>query len=153
MLSRTLARLARRDALVPLAVAALSLLVLVVHLHAAVHAPADLDYARTRTSTAGTYRVTYVPESEPIPIGRMQTWTLQVETADGRAVDDAELRFDGGMPQHGHGLPTKPKVTRALGEGRYLLEGVKFNMGGWWTLRVEVVSPLGRDAVTFNLRL
>jgi hypothetical protein len=37
------------------------------------------------------------------------------------------------------------------GEGRYLIEGVRFNMGGWWELRLDISSPAGEDGVTFNL--
>ena len=55
--------------------------------------------------------------------------------------------------QHGHGLPTQPQVTQTLGNGRYLLEGMKFNMPGWWTLTVKVDGPDGRDETTFNLVL
>src|SRR4249920_3274177 len=32
---------------------------------------------------------------------------------------------DGGMPQHGHGLPTRPVVSRELADGTYLMEGMK----------------------------
>ena len=34
------------------------------------------------------------------------------------------------MPEHNHGFPTAPRVTENLGEGDYLLEGMRFNMGG-----------------------
>jgi hypothetical protein len=57
------------------------------------------------------------------------------------------------MPQHGHGLPTKPAVTRRLGEGDHLVEGMKFNMGGWWVVKFQVAGPQGSDVVTFNLKL
>jgi hypothetical protein len=30
---------------------------------------------------------------------------------------------------------------------------VRFNMGGWWELRLTIDSPAGRDAVTFNIVL
>lgn len=39
------------------------------------------------------------------------------------------------MSQHGHGLPTRPQVTQNLGNGDYLVEGTKFQMGGWWVMR------------------
>ena len=55
------------------------------------------------------------------------------------------------MPQHGHGLPTEPAVTAELGDGRYRIEGVKFNMGGWWELQLRDRRPRGQDNVTFNL--
>ena len=54
------------------------------------------------------------------------------------------------MPQHGHGFPTKPRVTREVEGGTYLLEGMKFSMTGWWEVKLNIQSPLGQDKVTFN---
>lgn len=115
--------------------------------------PADLDYSRTRTSEAGLYRATIRPQGDSIPTGKLQRWTLHLETSAGAAVDSATLAVDGGMPQHGHGLPTKPRVTRALGHGDHLVEGMKFNMGGWWVVKFRVNAAPGADSVVFNLSL
>ena len=71
----------------------------------------------------------------------------------GAPVDSAVITIDGGMPQHGHGLPTKPRVTRALGHGDHLVEGLKFNMGGWWIVRFRINSATGADSLVFNLKL
>ena len=115
--------------------------------------PEDLDYSRTRTSEGGVYRATIRPQGDSIPQGKLQRWTLHLETAAGAPVDSATVAVDGGMPQHGHGLPTKPRVTRALGNGDHLVEGMKFNMGGWWVVTFRVSSAAGDDALTFNLKL
>jgi hypothetical protein len=42
---------------------------------------------------------------------------VTVRDADGRAIDEAQISVDGGMSQHGHGLPTRFRVTRNLGDG------------------------------------
>src|SRR5687768_12389613 len=115
--------------------------------------PKDLDYSRTRTSVAGVYRGTILPQGDSIPQGRLQRWTLHLETAAGVAVDSATIQVDGGMPQHGHGLPTRPAVTRHLGNGDHLVDGMKFNMGGWWVVKFRVSSPAGSDSLVFNLKL
>jgi len=115
--------------------------------------PQDLDYARTRTSAAGLYRATIHPQGDSIPKGKLQRWTLHLETATGVAVDSATIAIDGGMPQHGHGLPTKPKATRNLGNGDHLIEGMKFNMGGWWVVKFHVAAWPGSDSLVFNLKL
>ena len=73
--------------------------------------------------------------------------------AAGAPVTGAAISIDGGMPQHGHGLPTKPQVTRELGSGDYLVEGMKFNMGGWWVVKFHVTAAAGRDSIAFNLKL
>lgn len=115
--------------------------------------PKELDYSRTRTSEAGLYRATIRPQGDSIPTGKLQRWTLHLETSAGTPVDSATVAVDGGMPQHGHGLPTKPRVTRALGNGDHLVEGMKFNMGGWWVVKFRVSAAQGADSVVFNLSL
>lgn len=115
--------------------------------------PADLDYSRTRASEGGLYRASIRPEGDSIPRGRLHSWTLHLETASGAPVDAADVTVDGGMPQHGHGLPTKPRVTRATGGGDHLVEGMKFNMGGWWVVKFHVRSAAGADSLLFNVQL
>jgi hypothetical protein len=116
-------------------------------------APKGLDYSRTRPSEGGLYRATIHPQGDSIPQGRLQRWTLHLETVNGAPVDSAAVAVDGGMPQHGHGLPTKPRVTRALGNGDHLVEGMKFNMGGWWVVKFRVDATPGKDSVVFNVKL
>jgi hypothetical protein len=82
----------------------------------------------------------------------MQAWEARVTTADGTPVSGARIEVRGGMPQHGHGLPTRPAVTRALDDGRYIIGGVKFSMTGWWELKLKIDSANGGpDDATFNV--
>lgn len=115
--------------------------------------PDDLDLARSKPSRNGLYVVSIAPETEPVPQRTLHSWIATVTKPDGGAVDDAVLAVGGGMPQHGHGLPTEPRATGHLGEGRYRIEGVRFNMGGWWVLRFDIASPSGSDEVEFNISL
>ena len=115
--------------------------------------PADLDYATTRLSEQGLYRVSFTLSEPAVPINQLHTWTLHVETPDGQPIDDATIAVDGDMPQHGHGLPTRPQVTQNLGGGDYLVEGMKFQMGGWWVMDFDITTAGQRDRVTFNLML
>jgi hypothetical protein len=115
--------------------------------------PQDLDYSRTRASERGLYRATIRPAGDSIPQGKLHGWTLHLETADGTPVDLCDVKVNGGMPQHGHGLPTKPRVTKRLGNGDHLVEGMKFNMGGWWVVSFDVSSAAGSDSVVFNVKL
>jgi YtkA-like protein len=116
-------------------------------------APSNLDYSRTRTSEHGLYRAAIKPDGDSIPQGKLQKWTLHLNEASGAPVSAARVSIDGGMPQHGHGLPTRPRVTRELGNGDYLVEGMKFNMGGWWVVKFHVASQAGSDSLVFNLSL
>ena len=111
------------------------------------------DWQATQTTESGAYKVTVKPGLDPIVINRIHEWTLHVETSDGHPVDDATIVIDGGMPEHQHGLPTRPEVTRNLGNGDYLVEGMKFNMTGYWELRISVESGGTRDVAVFELTL
>jgi hypothetical protein len=105
-----------------------------------------------RSSESGLFQVSLDPV-EPIRVGRMQAMRLEVRDATGQALDGAAILVDGGMPQHGHGLPTRPRVTRNHGGGIYDVEGMKFNMGGWWVVAFRIDSAAGTDSVVFNLEL
>ena len=105
-----------------------------------------------RVSTKQIYTATLQPQ-EPLRVRRLQTVPVLITDAKGMPVESAVISVDGGMPEHGHGLPTQPRVRRALGAGLYEIEGVRFNMGGWWELKLAIDSPAGVDHVTFNLSL
>ena len=111
------------------------------------------DLSKERASENGLYRALIEPQVDPIPLSQLHTWTLRIERPDHSPLESATITVDGGMPEHGHGLPTKPQVTRAFGGGTYLVEGLKFQMPGWWVVQFRVVSPEGEDTVSFNLML
>ena len=104
-----------------------------------------------RSSAGGVYQATLEPAGE-LGTRRMHSAKLVIRTGQA-PVAGAAIQVDGGMPQHGHGLPTAPRVTRDLGNGEYQVDGLRFNMPGWWELKFRVASPAGTDSVTFNLAL
>jgi hypothetical protein len=114
--------------------------------------PDDLDLARAKASANGLYQIEIEPEAEPVQQGPLHAWIVTVKTTDGQPVVDARLAVDGGMPQHGHGLPTRPQASD-IGDGRYRVEGMRFNMSGWWVLKLGVEGPAGKDEAEFNLVL
>lgn len=105
-----------------------------------------------RASSQHVYTAKLEPR-EPIRLRQLQTVPVRVMDAKGKPVDDAKISIQGGMPEHRHGLPTQPRVTRSLGGGVYEIEGVRFSMGGWWELKLVIESAAGNDSVTFNLGL
>ena len=105
-----------------------------------------------RSSAHGLYVATLETAGQ-LRVRQMQTVRVAIVDGNGRAVEGATLAIDGGMPQHGHGLPTRPRMTQALSAGSYQVEGVRFNMGGWWEFKVTITSDRGVDTVTFNLSL
>ncbi len=116
--------------------------------------PADArDFSRTRVTQSGLYRVSIkAPDAEP-PTGKLHEWILHVEDTTGVAVDGATICVDGGMPEHGHGLPTSPAMSGVPDGGDYRIDGMKFSMSGWWVVKFAIQAPAGTDSVRFNLQL
>lgn len=127
----------------------LSLIVL-ASLAACMTPPSGLNLSLDRPTAHDTYRIAIKSLADPIAINKMHAWEIQLRSPSGETVSGARISVDGGMPQHGHGFPTQPRVTRELGDGRYLLEGMKFSMPGWWEIKLKVDSPSGSDDITFN---
>jgi YtkA-like protein len=115
--------------------------------------PADLDYSSQRASDKGFFNVSYTVSTGTVPVNQIHQWTLHVESADGKPVENATITVNGDMPQHGHGLPTSPRVTKYLGNGDYLVDGMKFQMVGWWMMDFIITANNETDAVHFNMML
>jgi len=133
-------------------VAGLALLAAGVFYHLT-YVPPDLDLSATHLSKQGIYKVSYAARRDAVPLNQIHSWTLHVETAGGRPVQGAVIAVDGDMPRHLHGLPTRPQVTKELGNGDYLVEGMKFHMSGWWVVDFQIDADGKRDVVRFNLVL
>ena len=104
-------------------------------------------------SEAGFYRIRTRPAELPLRIHEIHDWIVGIELAKGSSEIPTHVRFDGGMPSHGHGFVTRPRVTRNLGGGEFLVEGVKFHMPGDWVLEITVTSRGASDRVSFPLRV
>jgi hypothetical protein len=115
--------------------------------------PSDLDFSTTRLSEDSHFMVSYTASTGTVPVNKMHQWTLYIETINGQPVENAVISVDGDMPQHGHGLPTRPQVTQKLGGGYYLVEGLRFQMGGWWVMDFSITTDSLSDIVHFNLML
>ena len=99
------------------------------------------------------FQIRVEPEMGKIDVGPIHSWLVHVADRDGAPVMGAEITLDGGMPAHGHGLPTVPEMTDELGEGTYRIDGVKFSMIGHWVLTVTVQSAQHLDSAHFELTI
>lgn len=119
-----------------------------------VEAASDASGERWQARTqSGRYRISIRPEVGEPRLGPLHAWIVQVETAAGQPFQPMQLVFDGGMPQHGHGFETSPRVTDALGEGLFRVDGVRFHMAGSWKLRVDTSGPAGADFALFDVEV
>lgn len=112
--------------------------------------PANLDLALEKPSASGRYAVALVPPAVAPAINQVHSWTVKLRDASGAPVTGAMVTVGGGMPQHGHGFPTRPRVTREVEDGTYLVEGMKFSMPGWWNIKFDIQGAAGDDKVAFN---
>ena len=99
------------------------------------------------------YKVSVTSKLSPIRINTMHAWVIHIENQTGQPVGNASIAIKGGMPEHNHGFPARPQVTKDLGDGRYLLEGMKFHMGGWWQVTMTISDGINVDNVTFDVQL
>lgn len=104
-------------------------------------------------SEAGKYDVELTPETEGVPLGDLHAWRILLQDSQGAAVEGAALSLEGGMPTHGHGLPTAPRVRKTEDAGRYRIEGLRFNMPGAWELRLTIDGSSGPDIAVLKLQL
>jgi len=113
-------------------------------------APSNLDLSLTRPTADNKFVVTLQPPATPAAINQLHSWKVKLASPAGAPIAHARIKVDGGMPQHGHGLPTRPLVTQELPGGTYVIEGMKFSMTGWWEVKLAIDAPEGADKVTFN---
>ena len=107
----------------------------------------------TASSVNGLLNASITSQIDPIVINQLHSWTLHLETADGKPLDNAEISVDGTMPAHSHGMPTVPRVTKAMGNGDYLIEGMQFQMPGAWRIEFKVKSAGVEDSIVLDLNL
>jgi hypothetical protein len=104
-------------------------------------------------SKSGRYRLSYQSQVNPIVINQIHNWILRLENAEGLTVSGADITLEGGMPEHDHGLPTKPRITESRDENYYLVEGMRFHMSGHWELEIKIIQGTNTDTALISLDL
>ena len=105
-----------------------------------------------RSSAHGLYVATLETAGQ-LRLRQMQTVRVAIVDGDGRAVEGAHAR------DRRRNAPARPRPADEAAHDtgarrRHLqVDGVRFNMGGWWEFKVTITSDRGADTVTFNLSL
>lgn len=105
-------------------------------------------------SNDGTYYITYRPEPDLVPLNETFGITVEVRNAADRSrvEADVDLAVDARMPQHFHGMNTKPRVEKQ-GPGRFSVEGMLFHMPGSWQLYFDVTRRGLTERAQFDYEL
>lgn len=82
----------------------------------------------------------------------MHSWLLELRDVSGLVIG-AQITVEGGMPNHNHGLPTRPQVTEEIKPGFYLIEGIRFHMPGTWEMRFLINANNQKIEALLNFRL
>lgn len=105
----------------------------------------------------GKYQIAFTTEPTPIPLAGLFAINAVLTDSAGVPVTDAGVAINARMPQHGHGMSTKPEnlpgTCDSTGvcihpEGKYRTEGMKFHMPGDWTVDFVVSGPAGDDTLS-----
>jgi hypothetical protein len=120
----------------------------------------------TVTTARGLYRVTWAPVPAPLPLGDLfEVRSTVVDAASGAPLEVGSVLVDARMPEHGHGMATKPVADPGACEdaskadtcrhdgGVYVMRGMKFHMPGNWTLVFDVSGPAGSDRAEVEFTL
>jgi len=97
------------------------------------------------------YRVSLYSNTFPVPLQKIHSWTAHIEYVGGKPLENAKIYIHGGMPIHRHGFPVTPRVKKYLGNGNYLIKGVKFSMMGEWEMRLNIKEKTQRDRAVFRI--
>jgi|688.fasta_scaffold02207_18 DNA-binding beta-propeller fold protein YncE len=88
------------------------------------------------SSAQHRYRIHYKASQWPPSVGETLAIEAHLVPLEELTKEPA-LVLDGGMPEHGHGLPRDTRATR-LGDRHWKFEGLRLHMGGRWRLYFDI---------------
>lgn len=89
-------------------------------------------------------------EPDPPTVGEVD---LDMEvTAEGTAVEEADIEVEPWMPAHGHGSNTEAVVHHEA-EGHYRVDDLSFSMAGSWELRIDVATEQWETELIVDLEV
>jgi len=103
-----------------------------------------------QTSSKALYQAT-VTCAAPPSVGTFQECRLKVDSPQALPTD-LVIAVDGGMPSHGHGLPTAPQAIPTGNPSEFRIDGLKYSMLGEWVLGFWLHSdsaPAAQDKIVF----
>ena len=135
--------------------------------------PEALDLSKTVRSSGGFFSATYDIAHTCAPLNTIHSWNLTLTDRTGLPLSGAEINVSADMPEHLHGMTTRPQAFEVCGlkvshakqskvtsdstpsessfPGEYRIDGMNFHMPGWWEVTLDVSRGGGRDLARFNV--
>ncbi|MEZ5449461.1 MAG: hypothetical protein R3E89_10905 [Thiolinea sp.] len=110
---------------------------------------APAHWLQSESGRQGLYQAHLDCETPPAT-GPFQQCEVRFTDSQGRGFIPVQASIEGGMPLHGHGLPTAPVLSALEQPGHYRIDGLKYNMPGAWLLGFQVNGPQGEDRLVFD---
>lgn len=110
---------------------------------------APIQWQVSQVSVNNLYKAHLDCETLP-QAGPFQNCIVSFTDTQGNAIQPDKPQIDGGMPLHGHGLPTSPVLTALEKTGTYRIDGLKYNMFGAWLLGFKINAAQGEDKIIFD---
>jgi len=140
--------------------ACLAFTILLLSIGAGQTAFAEINSYKARSGN-NRFSVEVIPAGKT-ELNRLYSWQAKIIPSASSVLASADyvlkpgdIKISGGMPAHGHGLPTRPRVTHVsrTSNGEFLLtiEGLKFQMWGDWVLVIALPGISDKAEASFNL--
>lgn len=92
----------------------------------------------------GTFKVTQSGKAAPFGLDKLEQMTISVKDKTGAPVNGANFEITARARDIVRLMQTTPQVTRQIGKGQYLVEGLSFTAAGSWLLEFGI-SAGGRE--------
>ena len=103
-----------------------------------------IEYPTTVLSENERYEVSYDTTPSPIPLNEeFSIWLTIVEKeTNTEVIAGINVDINAEMPNHDHGMSQTP-VTSQMDDGRFMSEGMFFQMPGYWHILTWITDETG----------
>lgn len=113
--------------------------------------PEVIDTSKTVATRHGTLQASYEIDFLEVPLNGVHSWRLSLQDKHGQPVVGVDIDLSADMPEHLHGMTTKPVVQETDRPGLYLIRGMNFHMPGYWEVTLDISGANSRYLLRFNL--
>ena len=113
--------------------------------------PEVVNTSTTISTRSGSLSASYRTDFIEPPLNAVHSWHLELLDRDNRPVQGAEIELSVDMPEHLHGMTTRPVVSETNDPGTYLIRGMNFHMPGYWEVTLDISGAGTRNLLRFNL--